>query len=847
MHCVVVSHFHWDREWYRPFEAFRARLVDAIDRVLALLDADPEYRFLLDGQTIVLEDYLAMRPHNRATLERHVRARRLSIGPWYVQPDSLLPSGEAHVRNLLCGRRVGRAFGPVSVVGYVPDSFGHPAQMPQILAGFGIRTFVYWRGNGDEIDRLGSVYRWVAPDGSGIVATLLRQGYLNAASLPSDLEEAVRRLQDVALQLAEAHDGPVLLMNGIDHMLPDAHVGAVAAALARATGWTVQRGLLEDAVSADGSDRAEFRGDLTGARIANLTPGVWSTRMPIKLQNRRCEALLQGWVEPWAAFARVLGLPDERPALACAWNEVLKNQAHDSLCGCSIDAVADAVTARFDTAEGLAKETLTRLLERLAGRGVERDVPWTIEQQVAVFNPSPHTRTDVVRVPLDIPTTLRFSAGVPDFHPLPLALRDGTGFMVDGRRARVVVSADPTRTRWLPNAGPADVEFVASDVPAFGWRCYALTPAAAAPDEVDDGSFIEAGDTAVRVTNDGTLNVRFGDREFHGILGIDDQGDRGDTYDFDAAADGAPVRLSAVSKRRVRHASGIQHLEVRRTFTVPAALAADHERRSASEVPLEILCDASVAPGVRRVDIAVQVHNTARDHRLRLLFPTNAPVATFDAATTFDVASRSTRPRDAARWVHPAPTTFAHHGWISANGLTVVAPGLPEVEVTPAGTIAITLLRAVGWLARFDLRSRPIPAGPFMTAEGAQLIGTIGAHLSLLSGTDPVAAHDAEIGLRGVIAGPQPLLPPGASLLRVEPSTLLLSAIKPAEDVDGLIVRVLNPTDTLVDAALHLGFTVASAVAVRLDEQPVADDVLLDRYRVAFAVPPRALRSVLLR
>ncbi len=847
MHCVVVSHFHWDREWYRTFEAFRARLVDAIDRVLELLDADPDYRFLLDGQAVVLEDYLAVRPRRREALERHIGGQRLSIGPWYVQPDSLLPSGEAHVRNLLHGRRVGRSFGGVSLIGYVPDSFGHPAQMPQILAGFGIRTFVYWRGNGTEIDRLGSVYRWVGPDGSAVVATLLPQGYLNAASLPTDIDEAVRRLKDVALQLAETQDGPVLLMNGIDHMFPDSHVGAVAAALANATGWRVQCGLLEDAVSADGTNRREFQGELTGARIANLTPGVWSTRMPIKLQNRRCEVLLQAWLEPWAAFARLFGLPDERPTLVAAWTEVLKNQAHDSLCGCSIDAVANAVSARFDAAEGVARETLTRVLERLAGRGLERDVPWTVDQEVAVFNPSPHTRTDIVRVPLDVPTALRVSAGIPDLHPLPLALQDGAGFTVDNQPARVLLSADPRRTRWLPGAGPADLEFVAKDLPAFGWRRYTLKRAPASPDQVDGGTTIGAGDLGVRVSDDGTLDVHFGDRTFHGLLAVEDQGDRGDTYDFDAADGGARVDLRSVTWQRLRHPAGMQRLTVTRTFAVPAELDPQREGRSSALLPLEIHFEASVAPGVPRVDIAVQVHNTACDHRLRLLFPTNAPAPGFHAATTFDVTQRSTAPPDATQWVHPAPTTFPHHGWVSANGLTVVASGLPEAEVTSSGTIAITLLRAVGWLARFDLRSRPVPAGPFMTTDAAQLPGALSAHFSLLAGMDPVAAYDAEIGFQGVLAGPTPLLAAGASLLRVEPTTLLLSAVKSAEDGDGLIVRVLNPGGDAVKAALHLGFQASSAVAVRLDEQPAAGDVALESNRVTFSVPPHALRSVRLQ
>ncbi len=177
MDCLIVSHTHWDREWYRTFQAFRARLVDAVDRVLDLLDADAGWRFLLDGQSVIIEDYLDVRPGRRADLEAACRSGRLAVGPWYVQPDSLLPSGEAHVRKLLEGRRVAATIGASSRVAYTPDSFGHPAQLPQLFAGFGLGPFVYWRGNGVEIDALGPVYRWVAPDGSGVLAHHLAEGY----------------------------------------------------------------------------------------------------------------------------------------------------------------------------------------------------------------------------------------------------------------------------------------------------------------------------------------------------------------------------------------------------------------------------------------------------------------------------------------------------------------------------------------------------------------------------------------------------------------------------------------------------------------------------------------------
>ena len=203
--------------------------------------------------------------------------------------------------------------------------------------------------------------------------------------------------------------------------------------------------------------------------------------------------------------------------------------------------------------------------------------------------------------------------------------------------------------------------------------------------------------------------------------------------------------------------------------------------------------EVRVAPGVDRVDLGVILDNTADDHRLRLLFPAGAPVAMFRAATTFDITTRTTAAPDDARWVHPAPTTFPHQGWVAANGLLVGAPGLPEAEVTADGTVAVTLLRAVGWLSRGDLHTRPVQAGPGMPAPGAQCHGPLVARLIL--------ATDA--------------------------------------DVDG------NPTDHELKAHLRLAQPTTSVTPVRLDETASGDRIQIVDGSVAFDVPPHALRSVL--
>jgi mannosylglycerate hydrolase len=144
-----VSHTHWDREWYLTYEQFRLRLVGLIDRLLDLMESRPDFEFFhLDGQTIVLEDYLELRPAQEGRLRKLIEDGRILIGPWYDMPDEFLVSGESLVRNLALGHRLASTFGTPMPVGYLPDLFGHVAQMPQILRGLGLDNAILWRGFG---------------------------------------------------------------------------------------------------------------------------------------------------------------------------------------------------------------------------------------------------------------------------------------------------------------------------------------------------------------------------------------------------------------------------------------------------------------------------------------------------------------------------------------------------------------------------------------------------------------------------------------------------------------------------------------------------------------------------
>lgn len=348
---LVVPHTHWDREWYLPFEVFRLRLGATIDGVLDTLERDPEFRsFTLDGQAVVLEDYVDARPENEPRLRALLAAGRLEAGPWYVLPDEILVGSESLVRNLLLGRRVCRRFGvEPSAAGYEPDSFGHPAQLPQLLAGFGLRTFLFSRGLGDELDELGVVFRWRAA-GREVVACQFLPHYDNFARLGwyrdarERIEAIVERFGDL---LEAAGQDTILLANGSDHLPIEPELPETCAELAGRFGTEVRLGRYDEfAPRADGLPAHE--GELVGSRLQNLLRGVNSARIYLKQANESAERRLLA-VETAAALRTLReGAPYPAADLRLAWRDLLRNHPHDSICGCSCDEVHRDMLVRYE-------------------------------------------------------------------------------------------------------------------------------------------------------------------------------------------------------------------------------------------------------------------------------------------------------------------------------------------------------------------------------------------------------------------------------------------------------------------------------------------------------------------
>lgn len=394
----LVPHTHWDREWYEPFQVFRMRLVELVDQLLETMSADPELRFTLDGQVATVDDYLEVRPEARERIEALVREGRLAIGPWQILGDEFLVSGETIVRNLELGWHAAQRLGGAMPLGYLPDMFGHVAQMPQILRRAGIGDAVVWRGVPAAVDH--HAFLWSSPDGSSVRAEYLPGGYGNAAYLlavPDRLVASLERFLDASR--AMFGDGDVLAMYGTDHAVPSPRLSELVAGLNQQQGRAIVQveTLAQAIVALAAADRDSpvlpvWSGELRSGARANMLMGVTSARMDLRVAAARAERRLERYAEPLAALHG-----DEWPErlLELAWRRVVDNSAHDSICGCSHDAVVQQVLVRFAEATQLADGIVAGTM-----RSVARSVP---RGSWAVFSVSPTERSSLVELEVDAP------------------------------------------------------------------------------------------------------------------------------------------------------------------------------------------------------------------------------------------------------------------------------------------------------------------------------------------------------------------------------------------------------------------------------------------------------------
>lgn len=838
---AVVPHTHWDREWYRPFEAFQERLAAVLDGVLDTLGSDERWAgFHLDGQVAAADDYLDLRPAEEGRIRDAIRAGRLSIGPWYVLMDEFCVSGETIMRSLEVGLEKARALGASPRVGYLPDMFGHVSQMPQILRLAGMHDAVVWRGVPAAVHS--SAFTWCAPDGSEVRAEYLPVGYASGAFLPAAADALVRRVEAYEAETCDFADpaAPLLLMNGNDHQaiqerLPD----TLVAANALQQRYEFRLATLESYL--DGAPREGLPrhiGELRSGARAPILMGVLSNRVDLKVAAARTERCLERFAEPLSVLWRP---PEHWPggALARAWMSVLRNSAHDSICGCSADEVSRAVLHRYDSARAIASTAVDDALA-IATVALRGEGPM-------VVNPSARPRSGVVEIALPGDTA---PEGTQQLSVVPAGVerREGTGSDL-GRLLGELV-----RDGWLaPGETPSEARITSGDggvelelraggpeggspaaaatiaeawalagarrdaplrvsverrasqrvlahaagVPGYGWSLWAPGPSGVPP--------VEA--TPLRVSN-GILTVEVdpasGTFSLNGVGGFGrlvDEGDAGDTYNYcPLERDVAVDRPASVEVELLEEGPLRARIRVTATYEWPQRFEAGS--RCGSE-NVDVASDLELRAGEGFLRVSTTFDNRCRDHRVRAVFPLPRPASTTTSECAFATVERGPAeggPREEALATYPS------RRFVSAGGLTVTHEGLLEHELLQEGTaLAVTLLRATGVLSRPVLRTRPNTAGPEIALEGPQVQGRRTARYALsLGDVDPwelaEQAWDPLLVVRSTGTGH---LPGTGSRLKV--SGAEVSALRRR---DGFIeLRVFNPSSeaTVVEIEGHRG------------------------------------------
>lgn len=906
IHGHIISNTHWDREWRYPFQAYRMDLVDMMDRLLDLLERREDYRaFHLDSQTVILDDYLEIRPESEGRIRRLVKANRLQIGPWFTLPDMWCCPGEALVRNLLMGHRGARRFGRVAKVGYTPFSNGQISQLPQIYRGFGIDSVFFYRGVGKHVAK--SEFLWEGADGTVIDAfrfgdyarynyyyLVYRPGLLGrwpqdrdytwdpdeipwrvAVEQAQDRQwawldqrlrvrpENLRRAVDDAVNFtsADATSPHLLMMMGHDHSFAAEEELDLIAALQGVLDpqrEAFYHSSLEEYLRAFRETkppletlRGEMRHPNKVGLWTNLFALILSCRLPLKQRNARVCAKVLHAAEPLAAAAWLTGSEYPAAFLDQVWRRILINQAHDAIGGCSVDAVHREMLARWSEVETLADEIARRSMRDLIRR-IDGGAIATEHMQLTVFNPLPFERTEVAEFLIDLPHA---AAGTPfavetrDGRAVPLEILEQSDHLATvegGYELSMPLQVRRCRAR-LHLTG----------LPAMGHDMFVVKPgqqpSAAGPPILRPPRTLENEFLVVEINSNGTLRLtdKRSGRVTDQLCHFEDTAEFGDPWTRVVPPGDVPL-LSLDARATVTPLPGgplSGSLRAQLTFSVPRGKGAD-SARSVERIDLPITLDVTLKRGASQVEVAVALENRATDHRLRLLLPTGLPAAkTSHAEGQFDVLERPIETPDPTGWKEPPYTTHPMWNFVDVSdgehGFAVINDGLTEYEVIDDAprTLAITLLRCFG---KFTF-GRPTPE--------AQCPGRHVYRFALVPHAGTWADADLPRRTAEFIA---PVLaiqsaptrgasPARRSFLRVDPPSVVVSGIKRSEDRKSLVVRLWNPGARPERVTVHTELALAKASRVTLEEKSVGALRVHNGHRVAFDLGPKRIETLALR
>ncbi|MDD3419981.1 MAG: glycoside hydrolase family 38 C-terminal domain-containing protein [Candidatus Gastranaerophilales bacterium] len=801
MKIITYLHTHWDREWYRTFEEFRFRFFEVFEDIVQKLEGDEFPQFYLDGQTVLIDDLLEIAPYKKPLIKNLIKNKKIVIGPWYTLADEFLVSGESLIRNLLTGINQSKEYGIEDFIGYLPDAFGHTAGMVDILNSFGIQNALLWRGLGDKK----SEFKWMSKSQKSITATHLSEGYFqDFLNIPD-----IKAFQELTEKIKENNLGEIILIPiGADHLGAHNNLPELLKEINSKSQDQIQSGSVFEYLKEPKTNLESHIGEFRDNSKNFILQGTYSTRNYLKRLNT-----LTSWelkkTETFATFCeKTTKLNSNKDFLDYAWKMILKNHAHDSICGCSVDSVHQEMETRF------AK--INQLLTAVKEKSIESHKKG---DKIIVFNSSGFEYEGNI----EIKTTQK----LPKAKGFELIKKE-TLFPpnIIHNIHQIPVSEDLTTIyTYLAKVKNIKPLGYSQSTPTLG------------TDLKSDINTIENSFLKIELTKQGQLNItdKKSNKTYPNMLYFEDRADIGDTYNFSPIIGDRGLKAEFVKSRLLFDTPIRKTIEANYKISIPKN---SDKKRSKKTITHNLKVQITLDADSPLLKFKIDFENKAQNHILQAKINLPEKITSTFSEDSIGAIERSFDPDydlnslKAAEFGKELPTNTAPmQRFVWAQNTAVITKGLHEYEINKK-TLGITLVRAVGMLSGKQLHTRYNAAGPTISTPEAQCLRDLSCEFAItFTDKKEELFKLADYYFDPTIAFLSKMAPEYS--ININNPNISVLACKKAENSDKIVLRLLNITDSEQKTDL-IGIEADSC------ENPI------DKKPKTIVVEPYALQTVLI-
>ncbi len=616
-----------------------------------------------------------------------------------------------------------------------------------------------------------------------------------------------------------------------------------------------------------------------------LLGATHSSRIKLKVLNERAENGLIYHAEPLAAMASVLGDAYPKTYLDRAWKHLLLNQAHDSICGAAVDHAHEDMLYNFSVSTKAGEEITARsAFKILKNLNTSKDFEPS-DHTFTFFNTLAHARKEVVEVVIDLPKQATVegvidpctgqgasSGAVEYFDIIDTDGNDISYEILDKQDIQIGVERE-LDTKGIKMPAVRRRILLTVEVPSMGYRTYAMRPRGpkyiAHPEKVSDRKLMAREDGVlenehikVKINSNGTFDMlhKASSHEMKGLHYYTDNGEIGSAHlsaypkrNFVRTTLGKTAEITLMESNEHR---GVYRIDLE--ITVPAAATPDGRDRFRENKTIPITTWLTLKKDAKHLQVKTKLHNEARDHRLRVNFPSNIKTDTVDVESAFAVETRNILWTETGDNFEKCYEYQPMQNFLDLSdgkiGLAVLNRGLREYEIKDdaARTIAITLLRTQRAYMTANSVMTPDELDQYI---GQHSFGTLEYEYALYPHTGnwteaevTKASYDFKVDINAILAVPhsEGKLPATGSFISVDSDKLMLACFKQADDGEGFILRFWNISDDSVDATIDINLPVTKAYECKLNEE-IVSEFKLDSGKIKLTSGAHKIHTILLK